>query len=351
MEEKREASIVSTRKILSSKKRRKTRGKSWNFRREAAIPCKVKNHQWRETCGESDTRGSKYACIVEAHESTRKRLERTLPKNHEDRIAGKGVNSLSHQTFVHKFIPMPLAMKMPRMRKRRWTKNGKNDQSKEWKRGHPRGTERAKNSPFCHADGHLSSQGCGILWRRQFEKSSMGTGMGKSAKLGMPGLCIEIKVYSYMYTWMTQKWLEESKTSDFCGRNWWNWLTWENRHHFLTTCTWDALDVNANRTIVSLMKTKKVRVTNLCWNDWAITWVGNIAREYDRLVLRHGRSCSKVRGKMLRTVQQKDGVVVQSLNTMFGRPQLQEGRTGNGWRIVKRLLTNCLEMFNFGTNW
>ena len=41
---------------------------------------------------------------MEAHESTRNRLERTLPNDHEDRIAGKGFNSLSHYNLVHKFI-------------------------------------------------------------------------------------------------------------------------------------------------------------------------------------------------------------------------------------------------------
>ena len=37
-----------------------------------------------------------------------------------------------------------------------------NSQSKDQKKGHPRGTEGAKNSPFCYADGHLSSQECGL---------------------------------------------------------------------------------------------------------------------------------------------------------------------------------------------
>ena len=63
---------------------------------EAAILSEVKNHHCREPCGKgSNTRISKYACIVEAHESTRKCLERTLPKDHEDR----------------KFIPTPQAKK------------------------------------------------------------------------------------------------------------------------------------------------------------------------------------------------------------------------------------------------
>ena len=35
---------------------------------------------------------TKYARIVEAHESTRKRLESTLTRNHVDHIAEKGVS-------------------------------------------------------------------------------------------------------------------------------------------------------------------------------------------------------------------------------------------------------------------
>ena len=52
-------------------------------------------------------------CIVEAHESTRQRLELSLPKDHEDLIAGKGYNLMSHYNLVHKFIPMLQAMKNP----------------------------------------------------------------------------------------------------------------------------------------------------------------------------------------------------------------------------------------------
>ena len=40
-------------------------------------------------------------------------MEESLPKYHEDHIAGKGNNSLQHYTLVHKFIPMPQAMKIP----------------------------------------------------------------------------------------------------------------------------------------------------------------------------------------------------------------------------------------------
>ena len=35
------------------------------------------------------------------------------PKHHEDHIAGKGDNSLQYYNLVHKFNPMPQAMKIP----------------------------------------------------------------------------------------------------------------------------------------------------------------------------------------------------------------------------------------------
>ena len=50
---------------------------------------------------------------MEAGESTRLRMEESLPNYHEDHIAGKGDNSVQHYNLVHKFIPMPQAMKIP----------------------------------------------------------------------------------------------------------------------------------------------------------------------------------------------------------------------------------------------
>ena len=37
----------------------------------------------------------------------------SVPNYHEDHMAGKGDNSLQHYNFVHKFIPMAQAMKIP----------------------------------------------------------------------------------------------------------------------------------------------------------------------------------------------------------------------------------------------
>ena len=41
----------------------------------------------------------------------RLRMGESLPTHHEDHIARKGDNSLQHYNLVHKFIPMPEAMK------------------------------------------------------------------------------------------------------------------------------------------------------------------------------------------------------------------------------------------------
>ena len=61
----------------------------------------------------SDKIKTKLACILEAAESTRLRMGNSVPNYHEDHIAGKGDNSLQHYNLVHKFIPMPQAVKIP----------------------------------------------------------------------------------------------------------------------------------------------------------------------------------------------------------------------------------------------
>ena len=75
-----------------------------------AMPCKI-----MKNCGSgaSNKIKTKLACILKADESTRMRMGNSIPHNHEDHIAGKGENSLQHYNLVHKFIPMPQAMKIP----------------------------------------------------------------------------------------------------------------------------------------------------------------------------------------------------------------------------------------------
>ena len=78
------------------------------------VPCKIsKNNQNCGNGGKSNKTKSKLACILEADESTRLRKGESSPNHHEDHIVGKGDNSSQHCNLVHKFIPMPQAMKIP----------------------------------------------------------------------------------------------------------------------------------------------------------------------------------------------------------------------------------------------
>ena len=79
----------------------------------ASMPCEIRRRQYKETCHTPDARKTKYSCIVEAGKSTRKRSEGIIHKVHEDHNARKGIHSLSHYNLVHKFIPVPQAMKIP----------------------------------------------------------------------------------------------------------------------------------------------------------------------------------------------------------------------------------------------
>ena len=80
---------------------------------EAAMLYNISISQHWVTCSSTDNRETNFACIVEAGESTRRLLQgcRSSPKDHEDHIAGKGINSQNHQNLVHKFIALPKAMK------------------------------------------------------------------------------------------------------------------------------------------------------------------------------------------------------------------------------------------------
>ena len=139
---------------------------------ESAMPCKVQNFGHGESCGENkpNTRRSKYACIVEAHGSTRKCIGKTQQKNHEARIAGKGFNSLSHYNLVHKFIPLPKAMKIPDGKAAVHWEWEKLENLPAWQMTKVRSKreviqeaqKRGKDSSFCHADGPVLPQELGV---------------------------------------------------------------------------------------------------------------------------------------------------------------------------------------------
>ena len=67
----------------------------------AAVPCKTPVNCRGETCSRIGKRKTKYACIVDADESMRIRLEGVPQRYHEDHITAKAVNSLNHYNLVH----------------------------------------------------------------------------------------------------------------------------------------------------------------------------------------------------------------------------------------------------------
>ena len=73
----------------------------------SSLPCKTPIHGSGETCRSIGKHKTKYACIAEADESMRIRLEGVQHRYHEDPVSAKGINSVSHYHLVHKFIPMP----------------------------------------------------------------------------------------------------------------------------------------------------------------------------------------------------------------------------------------------------
>ena len=106
-----EGSISVTRRIRNSRKPSRMLVRNWKHQLLLLCPAKL----WRRIVGvvHPTKIKTRLACILEAGESTRLRMGESLPNHHEDHIAGKGNNSLQHHNLVHKFIPMPQALKTP----------------------------------------------------------------------------------------------------------------------------------------------------------------------------------------------------------------------------------------------
>ena len=66
-------------------------------------------------------------------------------------------------------------------------------------------------------------------------------------------------------------------------------------------------------------KYKDVRISNFWWSHWKITRVEKTTRRNCRGVLRLGRTCSKIRWERLRTGEQQDRAIVQSLTSTISR--------------------------------
>ena len=114
-----------------------------------AMLCKTQRDKHRETCSVEKKCKTKYACIVEADESTRKRMEGSLHKYHADHIAGKGMNSLSQYNLVRQIYSSASSVTKIQMQRLRWKRKREiredtgmaADESQKQKRGDRRSKE------------------------------------------------------------------------------------------------------------------------------------------------------------------------------------------------------------------
>ena len=66
------------------------------------------------------------------------------------------------------------------------------------------------------------------------------------------------------------------------------------------------------------------------WSNWKITWVvKKLTRKDGRVVLRHGRTCAKMRCERLRAGKQKSGAAPRSFKSLFGCSPSQKGKSLN----------------------
>ena len=127
-----------------------------------------RNHQRDHNAGKGDN--SQQHENLQASESTRLRVEESPWNCHEDHIAGKEDNSLQHYNLVHKFIPMPQAMKIPPAKAamdKEWEKLEKIpawDLTKVRCKSEVIDEARTTGAKvhFCLTDGHLSFEECRI---------------------------------------------------------------------------------------------------------------------------------------------------------------------------------------------
>ena len=149
-----------------------------------ALPCKTsKKCKHGETRGKTNKFKSKLACILEASESTRLRMEESLPDYHEDHFAGKENNSLQHRILVLKIIPTLQAMKIPAAKAaldKEWEKLEKIpgwDLTKVRSKKEVIDEARTKGEKvhFCINDGHLSFEDCRIGGKAPKVQRSSGT--------------------------------------------------------------------------------------------------------------------------------------------------------------------------------
>ena len=165
-----EGSISLTRRTRNSKRPLRTRVRSWKH--QLLLLCLAKLSRAIRIVGVVDPTKSNqnlrvFWKLMNLQECV---WENSMPHYHEDHIAGKGDNSLQHCNLVHKFIPMPQAMKIPAAKAAVDKKWEKLEKISAWNltkvRSKKEVIDEARTSGatvhFCIINGHMSFEKCWI---------------------------------------------------------------------------------------------------------------------------------------------------------------------------------------------
>ena len=377
---------------------KKTRGENWKDLWHQS--CRVKEYltaarRWLRS-RKMHPRRIPEQCTVEAHESTGQRVEPSLPKKQRRPAPQPKDTTRWHIAIkVRKFIPMPQAINIPDAKAavdKEWKKlettgiklrakrrsywrdkktNGKSTLLHWWTHAiskkaelEPNNSEAQRSSRtsrwhckrrlwslrsfywtglVCVPDDRCKSCGCYCEIARMCWTSSWRSISLHSGKIGECSPNWE-RLFVHRRTWMISKWLERSRIWLPCERNWWNMWTLTNPHHFLTMCTWDALSGNTNRMKQSLNSNTKMFESRIfCWTDRKITGMAETSRTNRGVVLRHGRTRSKMRWAILWIGKQESGATSLTFASLFRWSSIQTGGTGVSGRVVRSLVANCLK--------
>ena len=89
-----------------------------------------------------------------------------------------------------------------------------------------------------------------------------------------------------------------------------------------------------------------------CWSSWKVTRLWKTSGKDGCAVLRHGRTCSKMRWAILWIGKQESGAAFTKFQVLAWMIiNLKTGRTWISRRTITSMLTNCVEVLVPGTNW
>ena len=157
---------------MTKRTKKFSREREENWKDQRLQPCRAKDEKSitkviaKPNSASEENSKTIYSCKVESYDSTRQRVESSLPAKHEDHIASHGFTSMTHYKLVHKFIRMPQALKISDAQTavdKEWKKLEKipaRDLGKkqEQKGGHSGSTKRQQESSLCHTERHMSPQ-------------------------------------------------------------------------------------------------------------------------------------------------------------------------------------------------